>query len=95
MPRASFEVPGSCADQRLTFSDNALAAPPADAAVGVHDDGAGFHKGLKDPFLQRLAVDGLACRDYQEAYQRMDLFPSDDRSSHPQVFDPAVVAGAQ
>ena len=39
MTGSSFEITGSGTDEGLSFTDDALTASPADAAVGVHDDG--------------------------------------------------------
>ena len=39
---------------------DALAAAPADTAVGVHHDRPRFHKDLDQPFLQRLLIHLLA-----------------------------------
>lgn len=41
MTGSSFEITGSGTDEGLSFTDDALTASPADAAVGVHDDGSG------------------------------------------------------
>ena len=54
---------------------DALAAAPADAAVGIHDDGACFHEGLDQSFLYGFLVDCLAGRYDQKTDQGMD-FPA-------------------
>ena len=46
MARTSLEVSGSGADQHFIFTDDTLAASPADAAVRVHDDGSGLHEDI-------------------------------------------------
>ena len=51
MARTSLEVSGSGADQHFIFTDDTLTASPADAAVGVHDDGSGFHEDLQKTFF--------------------------------------------
>ena len=51
MTGSSFEITGSGTDEGLSFTDDALTASPADAAVGVHDDGSGFHKDLQKTFF--------------------------------------------
>ena len=51
MTGSSFEITGSGTDEGLSFTDDALTASPADAAVGVHDDGSGFHEDLQKTFF--------------------------------------------
>ena len=51
MTGSSFEITGSGTDEGLSFTDDTLTASPADAAVGVHDDGSGFHEDLQKTFL--------------------------------------------
>ena len=67
MSGTSLEVSCTGADQDLIFPDHALAASPADAAVGIHDDGAALHEDVNQTFLQSLAVYLLAGRNHQEA----------------------------
>ena len=49
--RDPLEITGAGTDQSLSFSDDALAASPADTAVGVHNNGSGFHEDLEQPFF--------------------------------------------
>ena len=95
MARAPLEVAGAGADQGLTLTDDALAAPPAYAAVGVHDDGARLHEGVQDAFLQGGQVDLAAGGDNEETDGRSDLAALDDGCAQAQVLQAAVVAGAE
>ena len=54
MTGASLKVSCSGADEDFIFSDNPLTASPAYAAVGVHDNGPGFHENVDQPLLQSL-----------------------------------------
>ena len=60
MSCTSLKISGTCADERLTLADDALTASPADAAVGIHDDGAGLHKDLKKPFFPQELLKRVA-----------------------------------
>ena len=63
MTCAALEVSCTGTDQDLIFTDDALAASPAYAAVRVHDDRAALNKGVDQPFLQCLKINGLTCRN--------------------------------
>ena len=52
MTGPSLEVTGSGADQDFVFSDDTLAAAPADTAVGIHNDGTCFHKDIQQSLFQ-------------------------------------------
>ena len=51
MTGTSLKVSGSGADQHFIFADDTLTASPADTAVGVHDDGSGFHEDIDQTFF--------------------------------------------
>ena len=51
MTGTALEVTGSGADQHFVLADDTLAASPADTAVGVHNNGSGFHEDLEQPFF--------------------------------------------
>ena len=63
MTCAALEVSRTGADQDFVLADHTLAAAPAYAAVRVHDDRAALNKGVDQPFLQCLKINGLTCRN--------------------------------
>ena len=95
MAGAAFKVAGTGADEDFTLADDALAAAPAYAAVGVHDNGAGFHEGVQNAFFHGVEIDFSAGRHDQEADGRCDFFALDDGGAQAQILQAAVVAGSQ
>ena len=66
MSCTALEVSGTCTDQDFIFTNYTLTASPAYAAVRVHDDRAALNKGVDQPFLQCLKINGLTCRNDKE-----------------------------
>ena len=95
MAGAAFKVAGTGADEDFTLADDALAAAPAYAAVGVHDNGAGFHEGVQNAFFHGVEIDFSAGGHDQEADGRCDFFALDDGGAQAQILQAAVVAGSQ
>ena len=94
MTGSAFEIAGSGADQDLVFSDDTLAAAPADTAVGIHHNRAGFHKDIKQSLLQRIQINLSTGRNDQKTHQGMHLTSPEQFSANPEILQTAVVAGA-